>query len=173
MEQREQLPVAGRFRLTFTGGLVVGAAYAGPRVLYDYATPNLIVNVGRTYFTGAGLVSVTPITSWFLGLMNGSATIAAADTMASHAGWTELVAYSQGTRPAWTVVAGGTAGSAGNSASPASFTINSAGQTAGGLFLCSNSTKSGTSGTLFAAAAVANYSPPNGSTGTAVYEVGW
>ena len=72
--------------------------------------------------------------------------------MASHAGWTEIVPYSNATRPAATF---GTATTANpsvqtNSASPASFTINAT-ATVGGAFLVSNSTKSGTTGVLFSA----------------------
>jgi hypothetical protein len=72
--------------------------------------------------------------------------------MASHAGWTEIVPYSNATRPVATF---GTATTANpsvqtNSASPASFTINAT-ATVGGAFLVSNSTKSGTTGVLFSA----------------------
>ena len=69
--------------------------------------------------------------------------------MASHGGWTENQTYSQGTRPAWSGVAGA-AGAATNSASPSVFSANG-GSTAGGVFLTSNSTKGGTTGTLYSA----------------------
>jgi hypothetical protein len=73
--------------------------------------------------------------------------MAAGDTMASHAGWTEITAYSQGTRPAFTpgTVSGQ---SVSNSGSVAAFSINGT-ATVAGAFLPTDNTKGGTSGTLF------------------------
>jgi hypothetical protein len=122
---------------------------------WEAETLNLVVNVGlqdmnAKYFTGSAYTA-----TWFLGLYGSGATNspAAADTMSSHAGWTEVVAYSQATRPACTFGTPTTANPsvATNSASPAVFTINGT-TTVGGAFLTSNSTKSGTTGTLFSAA---------------------
>ena len=113
---------------------------------------NLIVNAGLTYLVGSALLSTTAITTWYLGLTAASPTIAAADTMGSHAGWTEFTTYSEAVRQTATLVAGA-AGAAGNSASPATFSINGSG-TIGGVFLTSNNTKSGTTGTLFSAKAL-------------------
>jgi hypothetical protein len=114
---------------------------------------NLIVNTGLTYLEGVALLTTTQIalSSWFVGITNTAPTVAAADTMASHGGWVENQNYSQGTRPAWSGVAGA-AGVATNSASPAVFGANAT-STAGGCFLTSNSTKGGTTGTLFSAVA--------------------
>ena len=116
---------------------------------------NLVVNVGLQYMCGTALTSVTQVTSWFIGLYGSGATNspAAGDTMSSHAGWTEVVAYSQATRPACTFATATTANPsvATNSASVAAFTINAT-TTVGCAFLVSNSTKSGTTGTLFSAA---------------------
>ena len=122
---------------------------------WEDEAPNLVVNVGlqdmnAKYFTGSAYTA-----TWFLGLYGSGATNspAAADTMSSHAGWTEVVAYSQATRPACTFGTPTTANPsvATNSASPATFTINGT-TTVGGAFLTSNSTKSGTTGTLYSAA---------------------
>jgi len=116
---------------------------------------NLVVNVGlqdmnSKYFTGSSYTA-----AWYIGLYGAGAsnTPAASDTMSSHAGWTEVTAYSQSTRPACTFGTPTTADPsvATNSASPASFSINGT-TTVGGAFLTSNSTKSGTTGTLFSAA---------------------
>jgi hypothetical protein len=73
--------------------------------------------------------------------------------MASHAGWTEVVAYSNATRVAATLATATTANPSvvTNSASPAVFNINGT-TTIGGAFLTSGSAKSGTTGTLFSAA---------------------
>ena len=115
---------------------------------------NLVVNGGlqdmnAKYFTGSAYTA-----AWYLGLYGAAASNnpAASDTMSSHAGWTENTTYSQSTRPACTFGTPSTANPsvATNSASPAAFSINGT-TTIGGAFLTSNSTKSGTTGTLFSA----------------------
>jgi hypothetical protein len=115
---------------------------------------NLVVNVGlqdmnTKYFTGS-----TYTASFFLGLITGpgsSTTYAAADTLASHAGWTEFTNYS-GNRKAVTFGTATTADPSviSNSASPAQFSITSSGGTVAGAFLCN--VNSGTSGLLFSEA---------------------
>lgn len=118
-------------------------------------TPNLVVNVGLQYMAGSALTSTAQITTWYLGLYGSGSTNnpAAGDTMSSHAGWTEVVAYSESTRPAATFAAATNANPSvvTNTASKAVFTINGT-TTVGGAFLTSNNTKSGTTGTLFSAA---------------------
>ena len=122
---------------------------------WEDETLNLVVNVGlqdmnAKYFTGSAYTA-----AWYLGLYGSGSTNspAAGDTMSSHAGWTEVTAYSQATRPACTFGVPTTANPsvATNSASPASFSINGT-TTVGGAFLTSNNTKSGTTGTLYSAA---------------------
>jgi hypothetical protein len=116
---------------------------------------NLVVNGGLQYMCGTALTSTAQITTWYIGLYGAGAsnTPAAGDTMSSHAGWTEVTAYSNATRPACTFAAATLANPsvATNTASPAAFTINGT-ATVGGAFLVSNNTKGGTSGTLFSAA---------------------
>jgi len=116
---------------------------------------NLVVNAGLAYMAGTALTSVAQITAWYIGLYGAAAsnTPAAGDTMSSHAGWTEVVPYSNATRVAATFATATTANPSvvTNSASPASFTINAT-STVGGAFLTSGSAKSGTTGTLFSAA---------------------
>jgi len=113
---------------------------------------NLVVNVGLQYMAGTALTSVTQITSWYIGLWGAGASNnpAAGDTMASHAGWTENVSYSNATRVAATFATATTANPSvvTNSASVAVFNMN-ASSTVGGAFLTSGSAKSGTAGTLF------------------------
>lgn len=121
---------------------------------WESETHNLVVNVGlqdmnAKYFTGSSYTA-----AWYLGVYGAAASNnpASSDTMSSHAGWTEVTAYSQATRPACTFGTPTTADPsvATNSASPATFSINGT-TTIGGAFLTSNSTKSGTTGTLFSA----------------------
>lgn len=121
---------------------------------WESRSHNLVVNVGlqdmnTQYFKGAAYTA-----AWYIGLYGAGAsnTPAASDTASSHAGWTEVVPYSNATRPAATFGTATTADPSviSNSASPASFNINAT-ATVGGAFLISNSTKSGTTGILFSA----------------------
>ena len=122
---------------------------------WEAQSKNLVVNVGLQYMAGSALTSVTQITTWYLGLYGAGAsnTPAAGDTMSSHAGWTEVVAYSNATRVAATFATATTANPSvvTNTASPATFNINGT-TTVGGAFLTSGSAKGGTAGTLFSAA---------------------
>jgi hypothetical protein len=122
---------------------------------WEDEAPNLVVNGGlqdmnAKYFTGSAYTA-----AWYIGLYGAGAsnTPAAGDTMSSHAGWTEVTAYSQATRPACTFGTPTTANPsvATNSASTATFSINAT-TTVGGAFLTSNNTKGGTTGTLYSAA---------------------
>jgi hypothetical protein len=120
---------------------------------------NLVVNAGLRYMAGSALTSVTQITTWYLGLYGAAAsnTPAAGDTMATHAGWTEIAPYSNATRVAATFATATTANPSvvTNTASPATFNINAT-ATVGGAFLTSSSPKTPNSGfdagTLFSAA---------------------
>ena len=112
---------------------------------------NLVVNVGLKdmndkYFSGSGYTA-----AWYIGLYGAGAsnTPAASDTLASHAGWTEVTPYS-GSRPSAGLVAATNANPSvvTNSSSPTAFSIN-ASATVGGAFLCNAA--SGTSGILFSA----------------------
>lgn len=110
---------------------------------------NLVTNAGLDYLLDAGLSGGSQITSWYVGLTDGTPTAAAGDTMSSHGGWTEVTAYDESTREAWTD--GGVSGqSVSNSGNAAQFTISTNGTTIGGAFLASDSTKGGSSGTLYA-----------------------
>jgi len=139
----------------FAGGVfTVQCVGADGQVKWEENLNNLVVNAGLKdmndkYFTGS-----TYTAAWYLGLYGAAASNnpAAGDTAASHAGWTEVVPYSNATRPAATFAAATTADPSviTNSASPASFAINAT-STVGGAFLISNNTKSGTTGILFSA----------------------
>ena len=118
-------------------------------VKWSESIKNLVVTAGKNFmltqtFTGSGYTA-----AWFLGLVNGatSPTYNAADTMSSHAGWTEFTGYSNATRPAPTFNA---AASGAISTTATSFNINASG-TVAGAFLTTNNTVGGTTGTLFSA----------------------
>lgn len=116
-------------------------------VRWEVDSPNLVVNQGKNdilnqYFRGSAYTA-----SFFVGL-KGTGTVAAADTISSKA-WSEITAYSNATRPAYTTVAP-TTQTITNSASPAVFNINGT-ATVAGCFIITNNTKGGTTGTLFSA----------------------
>lgn len=115
---------------------------------------NLVVNEGledmnMKYFKGSSYNA-----AFYLGLVEGPGSgtaYAAADTLASHAGWTEFTNYS-GARK---LVTFGSATEAdpsviSNSGSPSSFSISGGGGVVAGAFLCT--VDSGTSGVLFSEA---------------------
>jgi hypothetical protein len=116
---------------------------------------NLVVNVGLQDMNAKYLTGSSYTAGWFIGLYGAGASNnpAAGDTAASHAGWVEVTAYSQATRPAATFGSATAANPSviSNSASPAQFSINGT-TTVGGAFLISNNVKGGTTGILFSAA---------------------
>jgi len=135
--------------------------------------PNVVTDTGKQglfniYFRGTAAIGST----WYLGLKN-TGTPASTDTMASHGTWTENTSYSNSTRPTWTSAAASGSGTVTitNSASAAVFNINGT-TTIYGCFLTSDSTKSGTSGTLFSAADFAtSRSVLSGDTLTVTYSI--
>lgn len=104
---------------------------------------NTFVNSGLNYLLDSGFGGTE-----YLGL-KGSGTPNAADTMASHATWSEITAYTEGTRPTYSHAAAASQAVT-NSASKATFSINAT-TTVYGIFCTTNSTKGGTTGTLISA----------------------
>ena len=104
---------------------------------------NLIVDEGLDYQLGNAMSGAT----LYVGLTDGTPTPAAGDTMASHAGWTEITNYDEAARQAWTQGAVASQ-SLTNSASVATFTMSGS-ATVGGGFMTTVSTKGGSTGTLF------------------------
>lgn len=107
---------------------------------------NLVVNQGLANMNGAYFAGSAQTTTWYLGLVTGpgsGTTFAAADTLASHAGWTESSAYA-GSRKAVTFGAATTANPSviSNTASPSSFVMNATVVIAG-AFLASTTDNSG------------------------------
>lgn len=109
---------------------------------------NLVVTEGLNKLLDATFKAGIASPAWYVGLKD-TGTVTAGDTMASHAGWSELTNFSEGSRPGFTpgTVSGG---SLDNSASKAVFSINVSDDIYGG-FICDDATKGGTSGTLYGA----------------------
>lgn len=109
---------------------------------------NLVTTAGKNdildqYFKGSEYTA-----AWYLGL-KGTGSADAADTLASHSGWTEVTDYS-GDRPA---ITWGTASSGTLSGSEISITMTDDATVAGGFFC---TVDSGTSGVLYSAGNFAN-----------------
>ena len=128
------------------------------KLLWRNSVKNLVVNAGLDdlldkYFKGSGYTA-----AHYIGLTDGTPSFAADDTMASHAGWSEMTIYSETTRPqaVWGAVSGQ---SVDNSANKAVYHITGSG-TIGGLFLCTDNTKGGTSPTLYGGGAFTNGDKP-------------
>lgn len=117
--------------------------------------PNLIVTTGRNKLLDETLGGAAYTAAWYMGLINNAAfsAIAAADTMASHAGWAETTAYSQASRPtlAFDAAASGTKATT----AALSFSINAT-VTVNGIFIASSATKGETASILFAAKSFAS-----------------
>jgi hypothetical protein len=111
---------------------------------------NLVTNVGLDHILDVVLHGSTPVSPWYVGLKN-TGSPAAGDTMASHAGWTENANYDEATRQEYEEAAASSQSTT-NSANKATFTIDTDSQTIYGAFLCSDSTKSGSTGTLLCVA---------------------
>jgi hypothetical protein len=136
-------------------------------VKWEEQIPNLVNAVGKelmldTLLKGTSYTVVGP----FLGLIGGAGpTFLAADTMTSHAGWTEFTNYTVGGSAVRGTAVFGSATSAGlspanvttSAASAITYTITGAGGTVSGCFLVTgsgaSSTQGNTSGTLYSAGA--------------------
>jgi hypothetical protein len=111
---------------------------------------NTVVTVGKNdlldkYFTGSGYTA-----AWYLGLIGstGYSAIAAGDTMASHAGWTESTVFSNANRV--TLAFSAASGGSKATSAAASFNINGT-DTIKGAFATTSNTKGGTTGILYSA----------------------
>ncbi len=153
MKDENVLALKGRSDLHPRGRFVIEHFDKTGKKIGQYELPNGITDVGKdklldVMFNDAAVIANN---SWFVGLidLSGYSALADADTMASHAGWNEFTSYSEGTRVAWG--SGASSGESVTNASPATFNISGSG-TVKGVFITSVSTKSGSTGTLWATA---------------------
>lgn len=162
-----QSNVAGAESVGVEGYYHVVCRAADGSIKWQDEFPNLVNAGGKelmldTLLSGTSYTTVGP----FLGLISGaSPTFAAADTMTSHAGWTEFIAYTVGGSAVRGTASFSSATSTGTTptnvttktATAITYTITGAGGTVGGCFLVTgsgaSSTQSNTSGTLYSAGA--------------------
>ena len=110
---------------------------------------NLVVNEGLDEYLQQIWKGSTYTASHFVGLTDGTPTVAAGDTMGSHAGWVEKTDYDEGVRQTYTL-GSVSSQSVDNSASKAVFNISGT-VTVGGAFVTTNNTKGGSTGILMGA----------------------
>lgn len=118
------------------------------KLIFKEEFDNLVTTEGLNDSLDKHLRGNAYTAAWFIGLTTGSPVFAAGNTMASHAGWTEAVAYSESVRQTLQLSVP-SAGACSNTDNRAVFTINADSTVLGGAFICSNSTKSGTTGILY------------------------
>ena len=138
------------------GGVFIVTCYdKDGNLKWETKAKNLVTNQGlqdmnTKYFTGA-----TYTAAWYIGLVDNASftAYAAADTMASHAGWLESVAYSGGNRGTATFGTATTADPSviSNSASQAQFSITGT-ATIRGAFLTATQGNTTNTGVLFSVA---------------------
>jgi len=164
-----QANVVGAETVGIAGEYHVECRDAEGNLKWEESFPNLVNAVGKelmldTLLKGSSYTVVGP----FLGLIGGSTpTFAAADTMVSHAGWTEFINYTVGGSAIRGTAVFGVATSSGltpanittSTATAITYTITGAGGTVSGCFLVTgsgaSSTQSNTSGVLYSAGAFA------------------
>jgi len=107
---------------------------------------NLVVTAGLNQLLDATIKTGDAAPAWYVGLKD-TGSVAAGDTMASHAAWATISPYSDANDPAFT--AGSiAAGSVDNSAAKAVFNINAT-DSVFGAFLKDNNTVDSATGTLY------------------------
>lgn len=160
------------------GGLRIGGHFDAVCIAADGTerwrdvAKNGVVNVALNSILDVYLRNQAQITTWYLGLVDNAGFTAynATDTMGSHTGWAESVAYSNSNRVTWTPAAAASQSISNTSSSD--FSINAT-ATIKGIFLTSSNSKSGTTGTLFATASFTggNQTVNNGDTLKVTYTV--
>lgn len=145
------LRAAGAAGVGFRNTYVVECHDKDGRLKWREEMQNLTVNVGLDEILDKFWKGSTYTASFFVGLTDGTPTVAAGDTMASHAGWAEVTDYSESVRETLTL-GSVSSQSVDNSASKAVFSVTGT-ATVGGAFITTNNTKSGTTGILIGAVA--------------------
>lgn len=162
-----QANVAGTETVSAAGTYHVVCRDAAGNVKWEEGFPNLVNAVGKQLMLDTLLKGTSySVTGPFLGLITGATpTFLAADTMSSHAGWTEFTDYTVGGSAVRGTAVFGSASSAGlspanvttSAATAITYTITGSGGIVSGCFLVTgsgaSSTISNTSGTLYSAGA--------------------
>lgn len=162
--QKHQIPLKGRFVVEHRD------AEGKLKAVYDF--PNGITDEGMNKLLDVMFHGVSAIGTWYIGLADNSGwtAFADADTLSSHAGWSEFTSYTEGNRVTWAEDA--SANRAITNSTTADFSINATGNVKG-IFVSSNNVKStGNTGTLWSTAAFSSVvATSNGDTLKVTYTV--
>lgn len=145
MNAIEALMLRGKFKVEH---------WRGGKLLHSQEVRNGIASVGLHKVLDQAFRNQAGISNWYIGLIDNASfsALANADTMSSHAGWIENQDYDETVRQEWLTAAA--ASRAITTTTVATFTMNAT-KTIHGIFVTSSSTKGGTTGTLWATAALA------------------
>lgn len=118
-------------------------------LIWSGASYNLVTTVGKNSLLDRTFKDGGSALAWYVGLVDDASFSAYSvnDTMSLHSGWIESTDYSDSTRQSY-IPASASGGSMSNNASRALFNMNAT-ATIRGAFLVSNSTKGGSTGTLY------------------------
>jgi len=137
-----------------------------------FEVPNGIVDEGLNKILDVMFHAVSPITTWYIGLVDNSgfSAFSDSDTLSSHAGWSEFTSYTESNRVTWPEDAASSR-SISNSTT-ADFSLNATGNLKG-VFISSNNVKTtGNTGTLWSTAAFSSVvATANGDTLKVTYTV--
>ena len=137
-----------------------------------YEFPNGIVDEGLNSILDVQFHGASQIGTWYIGLVDNSgwSAFADADTLSSHAGWTESTDYTESNRVTWDEDAA--ASRSISNSTTADFSVNATGNLKG-IFVSSNNVKStGNTGTLWSTAAFSSVvATANGDTLKVTYTV--
>ncbi len=156
--------ITGRFKCWMT------RPKSGSMIGKPWWIKNGATTVGLNYMLNTGFRATSQLTTWYCGIIAATSYsgVSVNDTMSSHSGWTELTGYSESVRQTWSP--GAAASGALSNSTAMAFTINAT-TTAQGIFIASDSTKSGTSGTLWCTAVEGSaFSVTSGVVFNAIYE---
>jgi len=122
MNAGHALPLHGKFFIEHRN--------AAGKLIGLYRIQNGITDLGMNFLLDCMYTTGVQSDPWYIGLIDnaGYVGVAAADTLAAHAGWTEFTGYA-GTRKTWTV--GVAAGRAVTNAATVDFTISANGAVRG------------------------------------------
>jgi len=159
-------------RVPLTGRFVVEHRDSGDKLKAVYDFPNGIVDEGLNSLLDVYFGGSAQIGTWYIGLVDNSgwSAFADADTLSSHAGWSEFTSYTEANRVTWAEDAA--ASRAITNSTTADFSINATGNVKG-IFVSSNNVKTtGTTGTLWSTASFSSVvATANGDTLKVTYTV--
>jgi len=122
-------------------------------VKWEDSYKNTTVNEGLDELLEQAYLGSAYTAQHYVGLMDGTPTVAAGDAISSHAGWSEVQAYDEANRGDLTTALGTVSGQSLSTSATIDFSINADSTTIGGAFISTDNTIGGTTGILIGASA--------------------